>query len=230
MEPLKYLDIHTHRRSNHPDAVSVGCLSVEELSLEETPKDFTSAGIHPWWIEDYTRDEISKLQTHIENLARDGRLWAIGETGIDRAYPEFFDEQKRLLDWHIDLSEKYNLPLIIHSVRAGADFLQILKEKKPMGPWVFHDFRGNEQLLKDLLRLHPKCFFSFGMSIDNSPQIRELLPFVPVENLFLETDDQKHLDIHDIYLRASHHLNLSLEFLKAQIWLNFKKISVVSLQ
>lgn len=230
MEPLKYLDIHTHRRSNHPDSVSVGCLSVDELTLESTPKDFTTAGIHPWWIEDYTTDEIAKLQTHIENLIKANKLWAIGETGIDRAYPEFLEEQKRLLNWHIDLSEKYNLPLIIHSVRAGADFLQILKDKKPQSAWVFHDFRGNEQLVKDLLRLHPKCYFSFGMSIDNSPQIRELLPHVPVENLFLETDDQKHLDIHDIFLRASHHLDLDLEFLKAQIWRNFKKITTLSLQ
>lgn len=225
MEQKKYLDIHTHVRTNHPDATSVGCLSIDELNKESTPKEFTSAGIHPWWLEDYSKEEIESMKSHILSLVQNNKLWAIGESGIDRAYPEFLELQKELFDWHLDLAEKYGLPLVIHSVRAGADFLQIIKEKKPTTAWIFHDYRGNEQLMKDLLRLHPKCFFSFGMSIDNSPQIRELLPHVPVENIFLETDEQKHLDIHDIYVRAAHHLNLDIEFLKAQIWLNFRKIS-----
>jgi TatD DNase family protein len=205
--------------------MSVGCLSVDELNLELTPKDFTSAGIHPWWVEDYTSEEISSLKAHIENLVLQNKLWAIGETGIDRAYPEFLEQQKELFHWHRVLAQTHQLPLIIHSVRAGADFLQIMKEHPPTTAWIFHDFRGNETLMRDLLRLHPESYFSFGMSIDNSPQIRELLPLIPVEKLFLETDDQKHLDIHDIFLRAAHHLQLDVDFLKAQVWHNFKKIS-----
>ena len=210
--------------------MSVACLSVDELLAEKTPKEYTTAGIHPWWIEDYTKEEIDSFKSHVESLLAEKKLWAIGETGIDRAYPEFLDQQVDLFHWHFDLAENSHLPLIIHSVRAGADFLQIMKKRKPTTPWIFHDFRGNETLLKDLLRLHPECYFSFGMSIDNSPQIRELLPAVPVENLFLETDDQKHLDIHDIYLRAAHQLHMDYEFLKAQIWHNFKKLAPDALQ
>lgn len=205
--------------------MSVSCLSFDEILSGNIPSEFATAGIHPWWLEDYTGDEIKKVQDSILTLVQNKKIWGIGETGIDRAYPEFLEEQKKLFDWHLELSEKYKLPLIIHSVRAGADFLQILKEKKPASPWVFHDFRGNETLMKDLLRLHPDCYFSFGLSIDNSPQVRELLPHIPVERLFLETDDQKHLDIHDIHLRAAHHLTLDVEFLKSQIWYNFRRLS-----
>lgn len=230
MALLPYLDIHTHRRENHPDSVSVACLSVEELLQEATPKEYATAGIHPWWIEDYTQVEITSFKSHVEKLVSESKLWGVGETGIDRAYPEFLEQQVDLFNWHFDLAENNNLPLIIHSVRAGSDFLGILKSRKPTTAWIFHDFRGNENLMKDLLRLHPGCYFSFGMSIDNSPQIRELLPVVPVENLFLETDDQKHLDIHDIYLRAAHQLQMDAEFLKAQIWHNFKKLGPQSLQ
>lgn len=79
--------------------------------------------------------------------------------------------------------------------------------------------------MRDLLRLHPECYFSFGLSLDNSPQVRELLPLVPLEHLFLETDDQKHLDIHDIYLRATGQLGVDMELLKSQIWHNFKKVT-----
>jgi TatD DNase family protein len=211
------------------DAVSVACLSLSELRHEQTPKEFNVAGIHPWWIEDLTQEDISSLKVHIINLIGNGKLWALGESGIDRSCPETLSAQIDLFHWHMELSEKHGLPLIIHSVRAGADFLQILKERRPDRPWIFHDFRGNEQLLQDLLRLHPSCYFSFGMSIDNSPQIRELLPQVPLDHLFLETDDQKHLDIHDIYLRAAHHLGVDLDLLKSQTWNNFNKISKLDL-
>lgn len=200
-------------------------LSQDEILSELAPLDYISAGIHPWWTEDHTLQEIEVLKSHILNLVQLNKVWAIGETGIDRAYPELLEQQKELFSWHLELSEKFGLPLIIHSVRAGADFLQILKSKKPSMPWIFHDFRGNIELVNDLIRLHPHSYFSFGMSIDNSPQVRELIKTFPVEHMFLETDEQKHLDIHDIHLRAAHHMNLDMEFLKAQIWHNFNKIA-----
>ncbi len=192
--------------------------------------DYVTAGVHPWWAEDYTLLEIDNLKKAIEKLLAQGKIWGIGETGIDRGFPEILEQQKDLFSWHLELSERHHLPLVIHSVRAGSDFLQILKEKRPQSPWIFHDFRGNEELLKDLLRLHPGCYFSFGISIDNSPQVRELLPLVPLDKLFLETDDQKHLDIHDITLRAAHHLQMDLVSLKSKLWSNFRKISPISLQ
>ncbi len=225
MESLPYLDIHTHRRESYPSSVNVACLSTQEILQERCPKEYATAGIHPWWLEDLDSEQLKALKAHITVLAQKKKLWAIGETGIDRGYPELLDQQRELFSWHMELSEQHNLPLIIHSVKAGSDFLHILKEQKPNSPWIFHDFRGNQTLVRDLLKLHPECYFSFGLSIDNSPTIRELLPLVPLDKIFLETDDQKHLDIHEIYLRASHHLQMDPEFLKSQIWLNFKKIT-----
>jgi TatD DNase family protein len=224
LEKLPYLDIHTHRRSHYEDAVAVESLSMDDLSQRITRGTFCSAGIHPWWTEDFTRAEILVLQDQLLQLVREKKLWAIGETGIDRAIPETLEFQTELFHWHRELADDFGIPLIIHNVRSGSDFLSIMKKNPPKTAWIFHDFRGNEQLVKDLLRLHPECYFSFGISIDNSPQIRELLPSIPLTNLFLETDAQKHLDIHEIYLRASEKIPVDLEFLKSQIWMNFKRI------
>lgn len=225
---LPYLDIHTHRREVIADSVSVNSLSELEIQEKIITGHYQCAGIHPWWFEDFSQEEISQFKKSIEALAKEGKLWAIGETGLDRLYPEYLEKQRESFYWHLALAEEHSLPLIIHSVRSGADFLQVIKEKKPTTPWIFHDFRGNEQLMKDLLRLHPKCYFSFGMSLDNSPQIRELLPLIPLEHLFLETDNQKHLDIHDIYVRAESILHIDMDLLKSQIWQNFKKITPLS--
>ncbi len=224
---LPYLDIHSHRRLSERNGSAVECLSADEIMSGHHGKNFTSAGIHPWWTLDYTPEEIESFKLKVLEEIQNQKLWAIGETGIDRAYPSTLETQTELFYWHLDLSEKYGLPLIIHSVRAGSDFLKILKEKKPKSPWIFHDFRGNEVLMQELLRLHPHCYFSFGLSIDNSPQIRELLPFVPLEHVFLETDNQKHLDIHEIYIRAAEFMKIDLDLLKSQIWMNFKRCTKV---
>ena len=224
MNQLPYLNIHSHRREFIENSVTVGVLSADDLKIGRTYPDYSCAGIHPWWLEEFSHAEIEAFKDSIKSLVVKKSLWAIGETGIDRTMPEWLDRQKELFTWHMELAEEEKIPLIIHNVRAGADFLEIIKSRKPTSAWIFHDFRGSEELLRDLLRLHPRCFFSFGISIDNSPQIRELLPKVPVEHLFLETDDQKHLDIHDIYLRAAHHLQMDVNFLKSQIWLNFQKL------
>lgn len=202
-------------------------MSYSELSTETTYGEFTSAGVHPWWVEDYSPEEISQLKNNTLKLLNGRKLWAIGETGIDRVYPEHLATQKELFLWHVDLAHEFGLPLVIHSVRAYSDILQMMKEVKPKTPWIFHDFRGNEVVMKDLLRIHPDCYFSFGLSLDNSPQVRELLPLVPLEHLLLETDEQKHLDIHDIYLRASETLKMDVELLKSQLWHNFKKLQVI---
>ena len=225
MNPLPYLDIHSHLRKHFEHAVSVNCLSMDEIHLEKNKEKYQTAGIHPWWLEDFTSQEIEILKSKIVALADAGKLWAIGESGIDRTYPETLDWQKELFSWHLELSEKHQLPMVIHNVRSGSDFLEIIKKSKPSQAWIFHDFRGNEELMKSFLLMHPKSYFSFGLSIDNSQSVRDLLPMVPLSNLFLETDDQKHLDIHDIYVRASDKIGIEVEFLKSQIWLNFKKIT-----
>jgi TatD DNase family protein len=226
MVKLPYLDIHTHRHLAVENSITVSSLSVDDLTIMKTSGEHSTAGIHPWWLEDYTAEEIESLKAQIQLLLEKGLLWGIGETGLDRGMPELMEFQKELFLWHLELADTYQLPLMIHNVRAGSDFLEILKSKKPQTAWIFHDFRASEQMMQDLLRLHPNTFFSFGLSIDNSPQVRELLPKVPLENLFLETDSQKHLDIHDIYLRAADQIGVDLEFLKSQIWHNFKKISL----
>lgn len=224
MNSLPYLDIHTHRSLETQDVISVRSLSKEEIHSENRFDSFVTAGIHPWWTEEISEAEVEIMKGSIVKLISDHKLWAIGETGLDRLYPETLELQKDLFNWHLELSENHSLPLIIHSVRAGSDLLEIIKARRPKSPWIFHDFRGNEELVRKLLDLHPHCYFSFGISVDNSQAIRDLLRVIPMGHIFFETDNQKHLDIHEIYLRASEKMGVELDFLKSQVWINFKKI------
>ena len=220
-----YIDIHTHGQFTYEEneVIFVKSLGVTEIA-EGNAQGFFSAGIHPWWTLDYTKLELATFQESIVEMNLHQSLFAVGETGLDRVYKETLDEQKELFSWHIDFSEKNKLPLIIHSVRAGSDILEFLKDKKPTVPWIFHDFRGNKELVDAILKLHPTVYFSFGISLDNSQAIRELIREMPLEHIFLETDAQKHLDIRDIYLRASEQLGIDKALLKSIIAQNFKRV------
>ena len=224
MSALPYLDIHTHRSPQAEDVIAIRSLSKNEILSLDQFDSFITAGIHPWWTEESQEEEIQVLKKKIVDLIQKKKVWAIGETGLDRLYPETLDLQKDLLHWHLELSEEYSLPLIIHSVRAGSDLLEIIKARRPKSPWIFHDFRGSDELVRKLLDLHPHCYFSFGISVDNSQAIRDLLRAIPIGHVFFETDNQKHLDIHEIFLRASEKMGVELDFLKSQVWINFKKI------
>ncbi|HLW56005.1 MAG TPA: TatD family hydrolase [Bacteriovoracaceae bacterium] len=222
---MSFIDIHTHGQFSYEgqNIISVKSLSDKEL-LDHNSDGMFSAGIHPWWTLDYSLEELENFKKKIIDLCRNDSLFALGETGLDRGYKETFDLQKELFLWHIELSEKEELPLVIHSVRSGSDILEILKSQKPQMPWIFHDFRGNMELVSSITKLHPHVYFSFGISLDNSQTIRELIREIKIEKVFLETDAQKHLDIADIYLRASEQTGLNIDLLKSLLFQNFKRL------
>lgn len=223
---MEFIDIHTHGQfpyETEHDVTYIKSLSDTEL-LAHQKEGLFSAGIHPWWTLDYSPEELQQFKDKILHLCQTKSLFAIGETGLDRVYKETFALQLELFSWHIDLADKEQLPLIVHSVRSGSDILAILKEKKPRSPWIFHDFRGNMELVSAITKLHPHVYFSFGISLDNSQAVRELVRDLKMENIFLETDAQKHLDIKDIYLRASEQLGMDQDLVKSLLFQNFKRL------
>ncbi len=223
---MLYIDIHSHGQFSYEadqNIVTIKSLSEKDL-LGSVQEGTFSAGIHPWWTLDYTQEEIDTFKQKILDLCASKKLFAIGETGLDRVYKETFELQKELFKWHIDLSENEKLPLIIHSVRSGSDILEILKDRRPEMPWVFHDFRGNLELVQSIIKLHPHVYFSFGISLDNSQSIRELVRELDIKMVLLETDAQKHLDIYDVYLRASEQIGMDLALLKALLFQNYKRL------
>lgn len=217
-----FIDIHTHR-DDLENVISIKSLNLLEINQSKL-SSHSSVGIHPWWLEELSSSDIEDLKIKIFELGKNHEVKAIGETGIDRSIEVEIKDQVDLFEWHVHLSEELKRPLYIHSVRAISDILGMIKMMKPQMPWIFHDFRGNDEMVKEISRLHPLSFFSFGLSIDNSQKIRDLIPQIPLAQLFLETDAQKHLTIEEIYLRASHFIGMEPDFLRAQLYYNFKKV------
>ena len=83
----------------------------------------------------------------LEALARDSRVVAVGETGLDyywdRTEPA---EQQEHFRRHIELAKRVGKPLMIHDREAHADVLRILREEGAPEQVVFHAFSGDAEM------------------------------------------------------------------------------------
>lgn len=174
-------------------------------------------GVHPWKLD-------AKALKTLETLLKDHQIVAIGETGLDRAHKETFELQLEYFEKHILLAEQYGKPLIIHNVRATADILRLHKKHQPRQPWIIHGFNG----AIDEARQLTECgiYLSVGESLFYpNRKIAKSISSIPLEYLFFETDTSEK-SINDIYEKASELLDIPLNQLKEQIFINFARLNL----
>lgn len=123
-----------------------------------------------------------------ESFARDSQVCAIGEVGLDYHYhPETALAQKELLSQMLEIAERLDLPVVIHSREADADTIELLGRKKRI-KGVIHCFTGNRSFAEKLVGLGLYINFSGILTFRNAVQIREAAKVVPDDRLLIETD------------------------------------------
>jgi TatD DNase family protein len=139
--------------------------------------DYYSIGIHPWLIDLATDEALLRLST----LARDERIVAIGEAGLDARRGPSLEVQTPIFTLQAGLAERLGKPLIIHAVSTFPQIIRLKKQMLPTVPWIIHGFRGKPQLAKELVR--------HGMYISLGEKYNpDVLNVIPAERLLHETD------------------------------------------
>jgi TatD DNase family protein len=147
---------------------------------------FAAVGVHPHDASNITDEILSQ----VEALSEHPKVVAIGEIGLDYHY-DFAPRhtQKKWFQEQIELAKRVKLPIIIHNRESTEDVLTILKETsaKDVGG-VFHCFSGSIETAKFLI--DNNFFLSFGGTITfkNAQKIREILEYLPLERILVETD------------------------------------------
>ena len=85
---------------------------------------YAAVGLHPESAESFSEDDIKEIAM----LAKNSKVVAIGEIGLDYHYDYDKTAQKSLLIKQIILADSLNLPVIIHLRDAYLDMENILKE------------------------------------------------------------------------------------------------------
>jgi len=125
-----------------------------------------------------------------EALARDPKVVAIGECGLDYfrsgGTPEEQAAQKERLHKQMDLAEKVGKALVIHCRNAHDDMLALLAERKLSVPVVIHFFTGTGELAQKYLALG--CYLSFPGPVTYTDMYDDSIRVTPLDRLLIETD------------------------------------------
>lgn len=147
---------------------------------------YATAGVSPNDIENLQDNYI----TEIEKMAKNKKVVAIGEIGLDYYWnKENKEEQKKVFIEQIELANKLNLPIVIHTREAVSDTIDILKNKvECKNKGVFHCCPLNVELVKEALKLGFYISFAGPVTFKNSKNADEVIKIVPTKKMLIETD------------------------------------------
>ncbi|MGM9834636.1 MAG: TatD family hydrolase [Bacilli bacterium] len=146
------------------------------------PNMFAAIGIHPEEVDNYQDSDLKYLEEHL----KDPNVIAIGEIGLDYYYTkENKEKQIILFRKQLELAEKYNLPVVIHSREATQDTIDILKEYRVKG--VIHSFSGSYETACIYIKMGYLIGVNGVITFKNA-KIFEVIEKIPKENIVLETD------------------------------------------
>jgi TatD DNase family protein len=144
-----------------------------------------AVALHPTRTAALTEDD----HTEIERLARDPRVVAVGETGLDY-YWDYAPPQAQQASFrrHIDLATRLGKPLMIHDRDAHDDVLRILREEGAPDVVVFHCFSGDAALARPCADAGYVLSFAGPVTFRNARALHDAAVVVPEEQLLVETD------------------------------------------
>jgi TatD DNase family protein len=114
------------------------------------------------------------------------RIIAVGEIGLDFLHDkEQHIEQKENFIALLELAEKIRKPVFVHSRKAEAEAIEILKSRSQKKV-IMHCFSGNFKLIKQ--GIEQGFYFSIPTNVVFSSHFQELSKMAPACQLFTETD------------------------------------------
>lgn len=170
-------------------------LESSKLALEIAKKHewiYTISGISPNDIPNNVnelKEQIYELERFIVNEKNTEKIVAIGEIGLDYYWNEDNVElQRKAFNEQIDLANKQQLPVVIHTREAVMDTIKILRENEVLKKGVFHCCPLNRELVKEALKLGFYISFAGPITFKNSKNANEIIEMVPLEKILIETD------------------------------------------
>ena len=207
MESMQFVDTHCHVHFSDYELdadevlleavqngvtkiICVGCTladSIAAVELAERKSEVWAAiGLHPHEGARYV-DDHTALQ-RFRGLASKPKVVAVGETGLDYYYnhaPK--EDQKKLLQFQLDVAVEHGLPLIFHVREAFRDFWEVLDGYSGVRG-VVHSFSAAKKELDEVLSRGLFVGLNGIMTFTKNDAQLEAAREVPLDRLILETD------------------------------------------
>lgn len=147
---------------------------------------YFAAGFHPENLEGATLDQLDQLRP----LLNHKKCVAVGEIGLDYYWvktPEERANSRDFFDAQLSLAEELDLPAIVHDRDAHKDCMDIVKAH-PNVRGVFHCCALGPEDAKRAVDWGWMLSFTGNITFKNARRAPEILGWLPLDRLMLETD------------------------------------------
>ncbi|MHA1398989.1 MAG: TatD family hydrolase [Candidatus Heimdallarchaeaceae archaeon] len=205
---MKFHDVHCHLPINYfYKKIDEYMVSWEKMGLEyvvsasmkysemlrsveisqKYDKIIAGLGIHPWKVKQSLSEE---RQNEIKELAKNNSPIVLGEIGMDYHFikeQKYYPFQEETFRYFLELSEKHNLPVNIHTKGAEKEIYEILNTFAiPSSNVLVHWYSGPENILHKFREMG--VFFSINPSVLTGSTHKRVLEEVPLTQLLSESD------------------------------------------
>ncbi|MBQ9765240.1 MAG: TatD family hydrolase [Lachnospiraceae bacterium] len=154
--------------------------------VKEYPFMYGAVGVHP----SETAELNDEWLKWLKSVATSERIVAVGEIGLDYYWDEpDRDIQKKWFIEQLKLAHEVKMPVIIHSREAASDTYEIMKEyeAEKLGG-IVHCFSYSVEMAKQFLDMGFYLGIGGVLTFKNAKKLREVVEYMPMDRLVLETD------------------------------------------
>ena len=150
---------------------------------------YAAIGVHPEEAAELDEEKLGRLKEKASR-AKENKIVAIGEIGLDYYWPEPSREiQKKWFERQLQLAREVKLPVIIHSREAAKDTLDRMKafHGEEIGG-VIHCFSYSKEIAREYLNMGFYIGIGGVVTFPNGRKLVEVAEYVPLDRILLETD------------------------------------------
>lgn len=167
------------------------CITLKDFPVilniaKSYPNISVTVGLHP----NEEAIDHEPCADNIVELAKNQRVVAIGETGLDyyRSQGDL-DWQRERFRQHIRAAKIVKKPIIVHTRQAKVDTIKIMREEDASSVGgVMHCFTEDWLMASEALDLNFYISFSGIVTFKNAHEIQNVAKLVPIDRMLIETD------------------------------------------
>ena len=172
-----------------PQIAAALAIHPNEAALHTGVREVAPDGLDPF-VREHHDVPLDEAIATVADLARDERVVAIGETGLDkyRTGESGFAAQVRSFREHLALARELDLPVQIHDREAHAETVEVLLADGAPERTVFHCFSGGVDLARTCAEHGWYASFAGPVTYPKNDELRAALRELPIELVLVETD------------------------------------------
>ena len=143
---------------------------------------YGALGIQPEAVNDVSEDDFKFIEEHIN----DDKILAVGEIGLDYHYDIDREKQKEVFKRQLQIANRYNKPVIVHSRDCIQETYDILKVSNVKG--IMHCFSGSVEMAREFCKIGFYLGIGGIVTFKNAVKLVDVIKDVSLEYIVLETD------------------------------------------